>query len=232
MDNNISNIDINQNNQETDNDNSFENERKRALDKIQKEMLPKADVFTPEYFLYSCNGRYSNGQSRSTIGVSLLGYNGDMKEENIEQLENEFNYREKSTRITKQGEISFIHTDGNVIVDIKFRTTLEPEFQLFWKQLEEFGNMLTNYEYDTSNEFPILVFTVVSDTYTDECYMTFSNPIFWVLQPSSADTEECNMIRMLVSEDSFNIIEIPEDIDLDKLDAEAARVYNTVLTEK
>lgn len=229
MDNNTPNLNTESN---IENNDSFEEEKKRALDKIQKEMIPKAEVFTPEYFLYSCNGRYSNGQSRSTIGVSLLGYTGDLKEENVEQLENEFNYREKSTRITKQGEISFIPTDGNIIVDIKFRTALEPEFQLLWKQLEEYGDMLTNYNYDTNNEFPILVFNIVSDTYTDEYYMTFANPIFWVLQPPTADTEECSMIRMLVSDDSFNIVEIPEDIDLDKLDAEASRVYNTILTEK
>lgn len=198
----------------------------------KKDILPKTEEFSPKYFLNTCEGRNANGEARSEIGISLLLYTGSTDEKDEEQFANELNYREVATRLSKKGEIKFIHAKDNVIVDIIFRTRLEPEFQLFWRQFETYEKYLREISEKEIPEYPVLNFTVVPDTYADECYLSFMNPNFWTLQPASADSDDCSVIRMLFPAENFHIEEIPEDAKIDKLEAESSRLYNTILTEK
>ena len=82
-----------------------------------------------------------------------------------------------------------------------------------------------------SIKYPLLTFTVVPDTYADECYLSFLNPTFWTLQPLTPDIEGCSVIRMLVPTENFNIEGMPDEVNIKQLEAEAARTYNTILSE-
>lgn len=203
-------------------------------EKRNSEIYPKAEKFSSEYFLYTCEGRYKNRESRSEIGISLLLYQGDIDGDK-EMASNDLNYREIATRLSKKGDIRFVKNKDQIIVDIIFNTSFEPELKLFWRQFMQYENLLrdmNNAEMENKPiKYPILAFTVVPDTYADECFLTFLNPTFWVLQPKDAETDECSMIRMLIPADNFNIEGVPEDAKLEDLEAEAARTYNTILTE-
>lgn len=195
-----------------------------------KDILPKADEFTSEYFLNVCEGRCKNGEARSTIGISLLLYTGSTEKNELEQMSNDLNYKEIATRVSKRGEIRFIQNKENVIVDIVFKTHFEPEFQLFWKQFEDYEKCLRDMK-NPIKGVPFLNINVVPDTYADECYLAFVNPTFWTLQPASSDSDDCCVIRMLVPADNFYIQDVPQEVDLTKYEADAARVYNTILLE-
>ncbi len=230
----MKNTELKNNENENTNANTNTKQKEEATHR-KTDILPKADVFTPEYFLHTCEGRCENGEARSEIGISLLLYMGDMDSFDKEAASNDLNYREVSTRLSKKGAIRFIQNKDQVIVDITFNTSLEPEFKLFWRQFEQYEEALRNLnkadEDGTPGRYPLLMFTVVPDAYADECYLTFLNPTFWVLQPKDAETEECSMIRMLIPADNFNIEGIPEEVNIKDLEAEAARTYNTILTE-
>lgn len=231
--NNINNNEISQINKSDQVE--YSEDEKKQIERVRKDVLPKAEQFSYDYFLQVCEGRCENGDARSEIGISLLLYSGSLDKNDVDQFANDLNYEEVATRLSKKGDIKFIHNKDNVIVDISFKTNLDPELQLFWRQFQLYEDKLKDMEHNESIgesiKYPLLTFTVVPDTCADECYLSFLNPTFWTLQPLTPDTEGCSVIRMLVPTENFNIEGMPDEVNIKQLEAEAARTYNTILSE-
>lgn len=186
---------------------------------------------TEKEFLLACFGRNEMGEANVEASCTLVEYTGDPG--NKEQMKDAKFFKEIISRFTKQGEFYFEARDGMVQIDFTFRSNTDPELRLFWEALKEYGKRLNASLMGESEKVPMLIFNVVPDKYITSYYLTFSNPIIWVLQPESPDNEgKFNILRMFFKSDSFNIEAIPEDIDVAKAQAETARAYNVKYTER
>lgn len=183
---------------------------------------------TEKELIESCFGRNEAGYANSEVSCSLLTYKGTNEEYTKDE-----NYKELSTRFTKQAEFYLEAHFGFVQIDLTFKSALDPELRLFWNQMTLFGTKLAsvNNPDNPEEEKPFMAFNIMPDKYLGKYYLSFVNPIMWVLQPQTVGTDKCNVLRMLVPADNFIINEMREDVDLAKLEAEASRTYATIRKE-
>lgn len=98
--NNINNNEISQINKSDQVE--YSEDEKKQIERVRKDVLPKAEQFSYDYFLQVCEGRCENGDARSEIGISLLLYNGSLDKNDTDQFANDLNYEEVATRLSKK----------------------------------------------------------------------------------------------------------------------------------
>ena len=195
-----------------------------AADSDEAETEYDGDFYVDlESFFNACTGRGDDGMAKSMTTASIIAYSGNEGDE-----ENLYNYREVSTRYTKQGSV-VIEPHGDFIqVDLVFKTGFDPEMRAMWSLLTEYGKLKTETEMIFANggipdEQQFLIFYVLPDEYLTECYLTFTNPVFWAMQPEEPGDERANVIRMAVLPEQFSINPVTEDIDSTKAIAQQQR---------
>lgn len=174
-------------------------------------------------FLNACKGRNEEGEGRCGITCSLLLY--DKENENEP-------YKEISTRSTKEAEFDIVRVGNLIQISLIYKTAYSPDLKLFWSQLQTYGELLESYNRNEEPRFPICMFNVFPEDYSNISYMSFSGPAFWVLQPQYVGDEKCNVIRMLFEGNTFMLNDVPDDIDITDMEAEANRAYRVIKTEK
>lgn len=180
-------------------------------------------------FLLSCFGRNDEGEANAEVSCTLLEYIGDDDEESQSE---DLNYREISSRFSKEGEFSLEAHKGIIQVSLSFQSNLNPAFRLFWQQLEDYGRRLNMCEFSAEyNAVPLLSFIVSPDKYATEYFLSLSNPMLWFLQPAEPTDDDCKVIRMFFSSKNVSMQEIPEEIDIQSAQASATRPYEVIYTE-
>ena len=191
--------------------------------------MEQNNQITETEFLLSCFGRNEEGEANAEVSCTLLEYIGD---DDPESQSEELNYREISTRFSKEGEFSLESHKGIVQVSLAFTSNLNPAFRLFWQQLEDYGKRLNQCEFDPEyNAVPLLSFVVAPDKYATEYYLSLSNPMLWFMQPANPTDEDCKVIRMFFSSKNITMQEVPEEVDIRAAQASITRPYEVIYTE-
>lgn len=180
-----------------------------------------------EEILMSCFGRDNFGASNASTQATLLLYKGG---DSNEDKTNEFNYEEVATRFIENAEFYLESHNGIVQVDFKFISNLDPEMNLLWRMFTDFGKELNKSLLKETSTIPLLSI-LVSPTNDAKHFLTLSNPMLWFLQPESPEESKCNIIRAFYDASDIEIKTVSEDIDEDKIKAEAMRTYDVVYKE-
>lgn len=127
----------------------------------------------------------------------------------------------KETVITTP-ELNVIFNGDYVILDVKFPTASSGELRVFWKGLEDFGNMQN--EYFGKSDSPIFNVVVHPSKFSGEYFYSLINPVNWALQPASPGAA-INVIRILFEKQALNIFAF-DKTDIKSMDAEIEREVN------
>ena len=185
--------------------------------------MNKDENVTNKEIIKSCQG-LENGNPRCAELSMILNFTGKTKED----MSKEEMYEEINSRNIRNAEIKISPRKSIVQIDFKFKTALDPELRLFWNQLEEYGDLITDSM--DSDKQPVCLINFMPDRYIGRFVLTAINPIYWTLQPEVVGIDTLNIIRVIFPALNFEISEFEEDdVDFKKIESEVQR---TLMTER
>lgn len=127
--------------------------------------------------------------------------------------------------------IKIIRSGEYVQVDLKFFTSLDRDFHVFWNTIEQYGDMLEEYASkieksealgeEIISELPFFSLTIVPNEWDWAFHMTGICPITWSLMPEQPG-EEALIVRILFKEDNVGFYQM-DNFDIDTIEAEEER---------
>lgn len=194
-----------------------------GIGEVDKNNFPISEID----FLDSCQGLNEQEESNSLIELNLMTFDskyGDIDDESA--------FTTISMRKTKNADLSFVDLGDFIQITLSFKTRLDPELRLLWNLVEKYSEIISENAKEVSSQIPFLIANIAPDKYLGKCYLSFTNPIFWTLQPKEAGDKYCNSIRFCVPIDNFSIIPIDTDMDIDIYKAEVNRNEKLIRHEK
>ena len=194
------------------------------------ETIPTFDELSDLDLINDCCGLDEDGNSKATIAMSLVEFNGDVQ--NVEQLGNQDFYDEISSRVIANAEISIFPRREVVEVDLKFKTALAPELRFAYNLLDNFGKLTTA---KGNMKVTMLGMVIVPEKYDGKYVVSLENPLYWSLEPDVVGTQNNNKIRIIFSIDNLFSVDNSDEItneEIEKMKAEASRTQLVEYKEK
>lgn len=122
--------------------------------------------------------------------------------------------------------VDIVRLGNYVQVDLKFKSTLDNDLNVFWRIIEDYAYKLNHMdEYDGKE--PGLSLTFVPSDLDCEYFINVNSPIFWSLQPEKPN-EPNNILRMCFELNNFLVYEmtIPREELLEEVNREIVEENN------
>lgn len=214
-----------------------EEEKKDAAEKEIEEyighdysnLMPELpdDPEEAEKIIYQSMLGYDNeNQSKVSLTLTSFKINGitkkDIEDPKKREILSEYSIRRPSIKITP--------TKGFIMLDLIFKSALDPELSIIYNHLEKHGQLMDSLAQSEEKSIPVCVITLIPTDFYGKYYYSLIDPIFWCKQPSTSLKMDNNSIRLLFVNDQEHFF-ISDEADFD-INTEMENLYRAEIEEK